>query len=109
VLAQSRFAVQPERPTSAQLKQVRNKLSVEIVEGLDEASSVSNSRIKVLTLVPQNSINLKDDPWVLQISQDLPATLVANALDVQSANRGVPRARFGPETVCAKCTLARSL
>ena len=84
---QSRFAVRPERPTSAQLKQVRNKLSVEIVEGLDEASSVSNGRIKVLTLVPQNSINLKDDPWVLQISQDLPATLVANALDVQSANR----------------------
>ena len=83
----SRFAVRPERPTSAQFKQVRSKLSVEIVEGLDESSSVSNGRIKVLTLVPQNSFNLKDDPWVLQISQDLPATLVANALDVQSANR----------------------
>ena len=37
--------------------------------------------------MPQNSLNLKDDPWVLQISQELPATLVANALDVQSANR----------------------
>ena len=83
----SRFAVRPERPTSAQFKQVRSKLSVEIVEGLDESSSVSNGRIKVLTLVPQNSFNLKDDPWVLQISQDLPATLVANALDVQLANR----------------------
>jgi nitrogen fixation/metabolism regulation signal transduction histidine kinase len=83
----SRFDVRPERPTPAQFKQVRSKLSVEIVEGLDEASSVSNGRIKVLTLVPQNSLNLKDDPWVLQISQDLPATLVANALDVQSANR----------------------
>jgi nitrogen fixation/metabolism regulation signal transduction histidine kinase len=84
---QSRFAMNPERPTAAQLKQVRSKLSLEIVEGLDENSSVSNSRIKVLTLVPQNSLNLKDDPWVLQISQELPATLVANALDVQSANR----------------------
>ncbi len=83
----SRFAVRPERPTSAQLKQVRNKLSLEIVEGLDENTAISNGRIKVLTLVPQNSFNLKDDPWVLQISQDLPATLVANALDVQSANR----------------------
>jgi nitrogen fixation/metabolism regulation signal transduction histidine kinase len=83
----SRFAVRPERPTSAQLKQVRSKLSLEIVEGLDENTGISNGRIKVLTLVPQNSFNLKDDPWVLQISQELPATLVANALDVQSANR----------------------
>ena len=83
----SRFAIRPERPTSAQLKQVRSKLSLEIVEGLDENTAISNGRIKVLTLVPQNSFNLKDDPWVLQISQDLPATLVANALDVQSANR----------------------
>ena len=83
----SRFAISPERPTSAQLKQVRSKLSLEIVEGLDENASISNARIKVLTLVPQNSLNLRDDPWVLQISQDLPATLVANALDVQSANR----------------------
>ena len=83
----SRFALRPERPTSAQLKQVRSKLSLEIVEGLDENTGISNGRIKVLTLVPQNSFNLKDDPWVLQISQELPATLVANALDVQSANR----------------------
>ena len=83
----SRFAVRPERPTAAQLKQVRSKLSLEIVEGLDENAGISNGRIKVLTLVPQNSLNLRDDPWVLQISQNLPATLVANALDVQSANR----------------------
>ena len=83
----SRFADRPERPTAAQLKQVRSKLSLEIVEGLDENTAISNGRIKVLTLVPQNSFNLKDDPWVLQISQNLPATLVANALDVQSANR----------------------
>ncbi|WP_090130039.1 ATP-binding protein [Limnohabitans sp. Rim11] len=83
----SRFAVRPERPTAAQFKQVRSKLSLEIVEGLDENAGISNGRIKVLTLVPQNSLNLRDDPWVLQISQNLPATLVANALDVQSANR----------------------
>jgi nitrogen fixation/metabolism regulation signal transduction histidine kinase len=83
----SRFAVRPERPTAAQLKQVRSKLSLEIVEGLDENAGISNGRIKVLALVPQNSLNLRDDPWVLQISQNLPATLVANALDVQSANR----------------------
>ena len=85
--SQSRFAIQPERPTAAQFKQVRNKLSVEIVEGLDETVGAPTGRIKVLTLVPQNSLSLRDDPWVLQISQELPATLVANALDVQLANR----------------------
>ena len=84
---QSRFAIRPERPTAAQLKQVRSKLSLEIVEGLDEAAGTPSGRIKVLTLVPQNSLSLRDDPWVLQISQELPATLVANALDVQLANR----------------------
>ena len=84
---QSRFAIRPERPTAAQFKQVRNKLSVEIVEGLDETVGAPPGRIKVLTLVPQNSLSLRDDPWVLQISQELPATLVANALDVQLANR----------------------
>jgi nitrogen fixation/metabolism regulation signal transduction histidine kinase len=85
--SQSRFAIQPERPTAAQFKQVRNKLSVEIVEGLDETVGAPTGRIKVLTLVPQNSLILREDPWVLQISQELPATLVANALDVQLANR----------------------
>ena len=84
---QSRFAIRPERPTSAQFKQVRSKLSVEMVEGLDEMAGTPSGRIKVLTLVPQNSLSLRDDPWVLQISQELPPTLVANALDVQLANR----------------------
>ena len=82
-----RFAIRPERPTAAQFKQVRDKLSLEIVEGLDEAVGAPTGRIKVLTLVPQNSLILREDPWVLQISQELPATLVANALDVQLANR----------------------
>jgi len=84
---QSRFAIRPDRPSAAQLKQVKNKLSLEMVEGLDETSGTPFGRIKVLTLVPQNSLNLREDPWILQISQELPATLVANALDVQVANR----------------------
>ncbi len=84
---QSRFSIRPDKPTPTQLKQVRSKLSVEIVEGLEEGSVAPNGRIKVLTLVPQNSFSLREDPWVLQISQELPATLVANALDVQLANR----------------------
>jgi nitrogen fixation/metabolism regulation signal transduction histidine kinase len=84
----SRFELRPDRPTAEQIRQVRNKLSVELVEGLEENSNGAPSgRIKVLSLVPQNSLSLRDDPWVLQITQELPPTLVANALDVQEANR----------------------
>ena len=87
-VGQSRYQLRPERPSSEQIRQVRNKLSVEWVEGLeDNPDGAPSGRIKVLSLVPQSSLNLQDDPWVLQITQELPATLVANALDVQSANR----------------------
>ena len=85
---QSRFQLRPERPSAEQIRKVRSKLSVEWVEGLeDNPVGAPSGRIKVLTLVPQNSLSLRDDPWVLQITQELPNTLVANALDVQAANR----------------------
>lgn len=85
---QSRFQLRPEKPTAEQIRQVRSKLSVETVEGLDDnVTGAAAGRLKVLVLVPQASLNLQDDPWVLQITQELPPTLVANALDVQAANR----------------------
>ncbi len=85
---QSRFQLRPERPNAEQIRQVRSKLSIEWVEGLEDMEKGTPSgRIKVLSLVPQNSLALSEDPWVLQITQELPSTLVANALDVQAANR----------------------
>ena len=85
---QSRFQLRPERPTNDQIRQVRSKLSLELVEGLeDNPTGAASGRIKVLSLVPQSSLSLRDDPWVLQITQELSPTLVANALDVQEANR----------------------
>ena len=85
---QSRFQLRPDRPTNDQIRQVRSKLSVELVEGLeDNPTGAASGRIKVLSLVPQSSLSLRNDPWVLQITQELSPTLVANALDVQEANR----------------------
>ena len=85
---QSRFQLRPDRPTNDQIRQVRSKLSLEVVEGLeDNSTGAASGRIKALSLVPQASLSLRDDPWVLQITQELPPTLVANALDVQEANR----------------------
>jgi nitrogen fixation/metabolism regulation signal transduction histidine kinase len=84
----SRYQLRPEPPSPAQLREARQKGSLETVEGLDESSpGADKGRIRVLALVPQLSLRLDPDHRILQITQNLPPTLVANALDVQAANR----------------------
>jgi nitrogen fixation/metabolism regulation signal transduction histidine kinase len=85
---QSRFQIRPERPPSQQLKEARQKGRVEWVEGFDEVVPGSEKgRIKALVLLPQSGLAFDEDRRLLQVTQDLPATLVNNALEVQSAYR----------------------
>jgi nitrogen fixation/metabolism regulation signal transduction histidine kinase len=85
---QSRFQIRPERPAPMQIKQARQKGSVDWVEGLDEASSADDQgRIKVLVLVPASGMALGEEQRLLQLTQELPSTLVSNALEIQAANR----------------------
>jgi len=86
---QSRFLLNPERPTAQQLRNVRAQRQVAVVEGLDETAmgSTANARVKALALVPAPSVGLLAEPRILQSTQSLPPTLVANALAVQEANR----------------------
>ncbi|WP_090044677.1 ATP-binding protein [Limnohabitans sp. 2KL-27] len=85
---QSRFQMRPERPPLQQLKDARQKGSVEWVEGFDEAiPGGDKGRIKVLVLLPQSGLAFDEDKRLLQVTQDLPPTLVNNALEVQSAYR----------------------
>ncbi|MBI2770214.1 MAG: HAMP domain-containing protein [Burkholderiales bacterium] len=86
---QSRFQLNPERPSTQQLRNVRAQRSLAIVEGLDEPglSAVANARIKALAVVSSPSVGLLAEPRFLQVSQGLPPTLVANAIAVQEANR----------------------
>ena len=85
---QSRFQIRPERPPLQQLKDARQKGSVEWVEGFDEAiPGGDKGRIKVLVLLPQSGLAIDEDKRLLQVTQDLPPTLVNNALEVQSAYR----------------------
>ena len=84
---ESRFQLNPERPTAQQLRNVRAQRSVAIIEGLDEPGSVGNARIKALAVVSHPSLGLLAEPRVLQATQSLPPTLVANAIAVQEANR----------------------
>jgi len=85
---QSRFQIRPEKPSAIQLREVRQKNLLAWIDGLDEAAASSDqARIKVLAMVPQLSLTLREDARLLQVTQDLPSTLVTNALEVQTANR----------------------
>ena len=95
---QSRFQIRPERPPLQQLKDARQKGSVEWVEGFDEATPGSDKgRIKVLVLLPQTGLAFDEDRRLLQVTQDLPPTLVNNALEVQAAYREYPERALARE------------
>ncbi len=90
---QSRFQLSPERPSATQLRAVRAQRVVSFVEGLDEqalssqSGGTGNARVKVQAWVGSGSLGLLSEPRVLQITQILPPTLVANLAAVQEANR----------------------
>ncbi|MBA3773598.1 MAG: HAMP domain-containing protein [Ramlibacter sp.] len=86
---QSRFQLNPERPPTQQLRNLRAQRSLAIIEGLDEPglAAASVARIKALAVVSHPSLGLIGEPRVLQVTQSLPPTLVANAIAVQEANR----------------------
>ncbi|HXE47986.1 MAG TPA: ATP-binding protein [Ramlibacter sp.] len=96
---QSQFQLNPERPTPQQLRNVRAQRSLAIIEGLDELgpNAASNARIKALAVVSHPSLGLLAEPRVLQVTQSLPATLVANAIAVQEANREYQERALGRE------------
>jgi nitrogen fixation/metabolism regulation signal transduction histidine kinase len=85
---QSRFKLNPERPTPQQLRNVRQQKSMTVIEGLDDpAPGATNARIKALAMVGQSTVGTLTEPRVLQVTQALPSTLVANAIAVQEAYR----------------------
>ncbi len=91
----SRFDINPERPTQAQLRNARVSRVVAQIEGLEEGAendidaliAVSEARIKVLALVSPPSFGLNAEPRYLQVVVPLPGALVTDALAVQVANR----------------------
>lgn len=90
---QSRFQLNPERPTAQQLRTLRTQRVVVMVEGLDEqalaslSNGTANARVKVQALVGNGSFGLLSESRILQIVQVLSPTLVANLAAVQEANR----------------------
>jgi nitrogen fixation/metabolism regulation signal transduction histidine kinase len=79
----SRFVLQPERPTAAQLRQTRSQQVLVQIEGLEDGTKAA--KMRALALVNSNSIGLLGEQRYLQVVQDLPSGLVADALAVQTA------------------------
>lgn len=96
----SRFELNPERPSPQQLRAVRNQRVTATVEGLDDPGTgvaSPNARIKVMASVVNPAIGLLGESKVLQVTQALPSTLVANAIAVQEANREYQERALGRE------------
>ena len=88
---QSRFALNPERPTAAQLRRAHEQLVTTQIEGLDDLQPGSTqpprASVKALVLVHSQSVGLLEEPRFLQATIPLPPALIANAIAVQEANR----------------------
>ena len=89
VAGASKFEINPERPSTQQFRAARSQRAVTWIEGLDEsgAATASRARIKALVMVPRAGLDMLGDARFLMVTQDLPETLVANALAVTQAYR----------------------
>ena len=99
----SRFTINPERPTVQQFRAARTQRVVTQIEGLDEMGVTASSelapptpvahsllpvaRIKAIAIVNNANVGLLGEARFLQVTQEIPPTIVANAIAVQEANR----------------------
>lgn len=106
---ESRFLLQPERPSVQQLRSARTQRVITQIEGLDEvmpggngeldagpadlsaqagsAPAVSAPRVKAIAVVVNSNLSVLGQSRFLQVTALLPSGLVANAMAVQEANR----------------------
>ena len=103
---ESRFLLQPERPSIQQLRSARTHQVTTQIEGLDEMVPGGNgelgtdtsseppargttvaARVKAIAVVNNPNLSVLGQSRYLQVTTVLPAGLVANALAVQEANR----------------------
>ena len=88
----SRFKINPERPAAQLFRNARTQRVATLIEGLDEPpaglqAAPPAGRIQALALVSSANLELTGEARFLQVIQPIPATVVANAIAVQEANR----------------------
>lgn len=95
----SRYKVNPERPSTAQLRQVKSQSVVTTIEGLEEAAQLGTlqARIQALVSVSPSGLGLLIEPRILQVTKAIPPTLVNNALAIEVAYREYQERALGRE------------
>ncbi len=87
---ESRFQLAPEKPTAGQIRTLKTQRSVHVFEGLEEAAKLGKTdkpaKLKVVVALGAAGLGLQDGARYLLVSQKLPASLVVNAVAVQSAH-----------------------
>jgi len=91
----SRFKINPDRPSATLFRNARTQRVATQIEGLEESSggaagatpAVPSGRIQALALLNSTNLGLLAEGRFLQVTQSIPATVVANAIAVQEANR----------------------
>ena len=88
----SRFKINPERPAPQLFRNARAQRVTTLIEGLDEQApgvlaALPSGRIQAVALVSNANLGLLGEARFLQVIQNIPASIVANAIAVQEANR----------------------
>ena len=91
----SRFKISPERPAPALFRNARSQRVATQIEGLEELSgglaavpaAAPTGRIQAVALISSANVRLVGELRFLQVTQAIPASVVANAIAVQEANR----------------------
>jgi len=86
---ESRYLLNPARPSPQQMRNARSQRVIAWVDGLEESGDNPSrgARVRALALVPSSSVGLTSEPRFLQLSQELPPTLVGNLVAVATAHR----------------------
>ena len=87
----------PDRPSSQQMRALREQKASARIEGLDDVSAIDDPevlarmldavRVRTLALVPNPAVGLLVEPRYVQATLKLPVALLTNAMAVQEAHR----------------------
>lgn len=86
---ESRYLLQPNKPTPTQMRAAKTERAVSWIEGIDDTNgeSIPRAYVKVLVPITSSFLGLTPNLKYLLVSREIPPNLVANALAVDRANR----------------------
>jgi nitrogen fixation/metabolism regulation signal transduction histidine kinase len=90
-------ALMPERPSQLLLREARSTRVVSQLEGLEEDATAGTARVRALAYIPSTNFELAQQDRFLMATQQVPPTLAANALSVQTAFREYQQRALGRE------------